>query len=119
MADYRDDIANAEEQRGQYTEEEWANHLRNLQGELNETLDWMGKQGRRPGGKPAGKGVRTQAVAANASAPLGKGNQVRERNPLTAPPLPGQPDTRLCNWCLKKGHVIKDCRARLAGKPQI
>ena len=36
------------------------------------------------------------------------------RNPLTAPPLPGEKDTRVCRYCEKPGHVEKDCRKKKA-----
>ena len=25
---------------------------------------------------------------------------------------------KICNWCKKKGHIAKDCRSKLAGKPR-
>ena len=37
---------------------------------------------------------------------------------LFAPPEPGQPDMRVCHCCLRTGHVMKDCRAKKAGKPK-
>ena len=117
--DYQDDIAEAQAGRGNYSEQEWIDHLAQLKPELDETIDWMGKKdGRRPNSTKGTKGGQKGGDAA--AVPGGKGwnGQVRERNALIAPPLPGQKDTRTCRWCNNTGHVIKDCRAKADGKPQ-
>jgi hypothetical protein len=98
---------------GQYTAEEWTEHLASLDKELDQHLDWMGARGKRPPPNGGGKGNRTDS-AGEASRAASPGGAARVRNPLTAPPLPGEKDTRICRHCDKPGHVEKDCRKKKA-----
>ena len=70
-------------------------------------------------GKSKGKGKGGAAPAWQRQQKAGwqKGGQKGDRNPLTAPPLPGQKDLRICHWCGKAGHIMADCEAKKAGKP--
>ena len=36
----------------------------------------------------------------------------------TVEPPPGVKDMRIVRWCLRRGHVIRDCRDKAAGKPK-
>ena len=68
-------------------------------------------------GKGKGKGKRGKGQG-GAAADSGKGNQGGPSGgprPF-APPPPGEKDMRVCHWCLKTGHVMKDCRAKQQGK---
>ena len=71
-------------------------------------------------GKGKGKGKRGKDYGGS-TADSGKGNQqssgLAGPRPF-APPPPGEKDMRVCRWCLKTGHVMKDCRAKQSGKPK-
>ena len=75
-------------------------------------------------GKGKGKGKRGKGFGGS-TADGGKGNQsggsqgggFSGPRPF-APPGPGEKDMRICHWCLKTGHVMKDCRAKQQGKPK-
>ena len=72
-------------------------------------------------GKGKGKDMRSKGGFASQTHTKGqKGAETgdRPRNPATAPPLAGEKDQRICHWYLRKGHVMKDCRDKAAGKPK-
>lgn len=104
-AEYQEDRAGQNE----YTEDAWVDHMATLNGELDKMINWVGKKGTRlsrKGNKGNTKGK-------------GKGEQPRERNPVAAHVFfSGEKDIRVCRWCDKAGSVMKDCRAKAAGKPQ-
>ena len=72
-------------------------------------------------GKGKGKGKRSftsggKGYGGAAAGSSGKG--AGGGNSATAAPPPGVKDTRICHWCLRRGHVIRDCRDKAAGKPK-
>ena len=96
-----------------YTPEEWDAYREDIRSRVDESLSYMGS--RKGAGK--GKGERKGKGKGDNRSSSPRGD--RPRNPATAPPMQGQRDTRICHWCDKPGHVIKDCRAKAAGKPQL
>ena len=75
----------------------------------DEPLDALYRKGK-------GKGNGKLGSAPSAAASGGKNNEgggvqgggFADPRPF-APPEVGQPDMRVCHWCLKMGHVMKDC----------
>ena len=81
--DYQDDIAEAQAGRGNYSEQEWIDHLAQLKSELDATIDWMGKKdGRRPNSTKGTKGEQKGGNAAGVPGGKGWNGQVRERETL-------------------------------------
>ena len=65
--------------------------------------------GRSKGNKGGGKGGK---------AGKGQGKQGKGSGSNTGA-WANQQETRICHWSKQKGHVIKDCRLKAAGKPRV
>ena len=80
---------------------------------------WLEQRGKKGGGK--GKGGRGKGTWQPAM-PSGGATTGQATRPSwganTPEPTTGQRDTRICHWCKKAGHVIADCKSKLAGKPR-
>lgn len=81
-------------------------------------LDALQRKGKGNGKGMRGKGAMSKAYNAGKGGQTASPTGARQPNPATAPPAPGQKDTRQCHWCLGYGHVIATCPARKAGKPK-
>ena len=97
-----------------YTEEDFQQYAENLEAELY----YLGQKG-----KGKGKSSWWSPTWSNKGAGKGKGNKGQPWSPWPSKgPGKGKGEDHkdvVCFWCQKKGHMKKDCRAFLAGKPKI
>ena len=80
----------------------WNEKLAHEDDQKKVEADYLGKGGKRGGGKSGGKG-KGGGKDSNGKDGKGKGK--------------GK-ESRVCYWCQKHGHLIADCRAKAAGKPK-
>ena len=92
-----------------YSQHDWQAYTEELEQWYVEELNYMGKTGK---GGIKGKGGKG-----------GKGNfkgKGKGKGKGKTDYQPNEPrETRVCHWCKKAGHLKRDCRRFLAGKPKV
>ncbi len=98
---------------GEYSQADWQKYLEDLENYYEAEISYMGKSGKGGKGGKRGKGGYFGKGGKG-----GKGKGDGGKSDQGSPAASGQVETRKCHWCKKPGHLKRDCRRFLSGKPK-